>query len=609
VQIKLELLAPAKNTNIGIAAIDCGADALYIAGPAFGAREAAGNSIEDIGRLAEYAHKYSAKVYLALNTIIYEKEITQAVKIAREAVNAGADALIIQDLGLLKAGLPDIPLHASTQTNIRTPEQARFLTSLGFERLILARELSARQIAEIKSSTEAEIEFFIHGALCVSYSGQCYLSDKISGRSANRGECMQACRLRFDLIDGNGKILLKDKPILSLKDLNLENDIPLLAKAGVTSFKIEGRLKNASYIKNIVRHYRDKIDEFIAGNPLYVKSSYGSLYGGFVPNPDYTFNRGYTSLFISGERGQWNSNDSAKGKGERAGIVSEVMKDKTGNLIFDFKADVQINNGDGLFFVTPSGEEKGARAAVAEGQRIFTNERIEIEPGSVIYRNFNKEFERQLEKNMPERLLKVSAMFMCRNGKITLNAACEDGRRVLIESEGEFETPKNEELAKKNIISGLSKKTEHYLFDSEIDDSSETPFLVSSFINGLRRDAAKELSLQMVPKTEGRVCKALFMDGTIFPESGAADYRLNIANHYAREIYEEAGVERAGNAYEIDHPQGAELMRTKYCIKYELGICPKDGKENSPGPYWLVNGNLKFRVEFDCKKCEMIIKG
>ncbi|MBQ3176142.1 MAG: U32 family peptidase, partial [Bacteroidales bacterium] len=267
-QIELELLAPAKNKDIGIAAIDCGADAVYIAGPKFGARESAGNSFSDIAELASYAHKFGAKVYMVVNTILYDNELEEAQKSISKAWEIGCDAVIVQDLSVLKMDLPPIPLFASTQTNIRTTEQAKFLESLGFQRLILARELSLEQISDIKKSVGADIETFVHGALCVSYSGQCYLSQKLTGRSANRGACAQACRSLYTLIDSSGKVLLKDFPILSLKDFNLSERIPELVKAGVTSFKIEGRLKNVSYIKNIVRLYREKLDLFLAENPL-----------------------------------------------------------------------------------------------------------------------------------------------------------------------------------------------------------------------------------------------------------------------------------------------------------------------------------------------------
>ena len=353
-QIELELLAPAKNKSIGIAAIDCGADAVYIAGPKFGAREAAGNSISDIAELVDYAHKFGAKVFMVVNTILYEDELQQARETIIEAHRIGCDAIIVQDLSILEMDLPPIELYASTQTNIRTVQQARFLESLGFSRLILARELSLQQIAQIKDAVNVPIETFIHGALCVSYSGQCYMSQKITGRSANRGCCAQACRNNYTLIDSTGKEVrysngtpvAKDAPILSLKDFNLSGHIPELVEAGVTSFKIEGRLKNESYIKNTVLLYRRKIDEFLESNPKYCRASYGRCTGGFTPDPAATFNRDYTTLFIEGKRGKWNSSNGAKYLGEFIGTVGSCGTNRYGQLHFTYKSasGATINN-------------------------------------------------------------------------------------------------------------------------------------------------------------------------------------------------------------------------------------------------------------------------
>lgn len=623
-QVKLELLAPAKNMDIGIAAINCGADALYIAGPSFGAREAAGNSIEDIKRLTDYAHKYSVKVYLALNTILYDNEIKEAEKIANDAYKAGIDAIIIQDLGLLKANLPPIPLHASTQTNIRTVEQAKLLENLGFERLILARELSLSQIKEIKEAVNIDIECFIHGALCVSYSGQCYLSEKMAGRSANRGSCMQACRLRYDLEDSRGNKLLINKPILSLKDLNVGSSISNLAQAGVVSFKIEGRLKNESYIKNIVRYYRSILDSFIADKPIFTKSSFGIIEGGFLPNPEYTFNRGYTKLNIEGVRGEWNSIDSAKGKGEKIGIVTSVFYERSGNLGFDYKPTGKINNGDGLFFVSPSGIEAGARAALVEGSRVFTNEKLKIQTGSVVYRNYNHLFEKELEKNMPSRHIKADIILSHKESETTIRAICEDGRVAEVINTNNFLSATNTDLAKANIIRQLGKRSEVFKFEATIADDSPIMFYPASYLNMLRRDVAKELSLQK--NREERVLnlsfkrsQELLFKNISLPKEFKPDYRLNSANKLSAQLYKELGVESVDVAYEIAHPNEAELMRTKYCIKYELGVCPKMPKvdvKNTKGlidefdePLFIVNQGNRFRLGFDCINCEMVVYG
>ncbi len=623
-QVKLELLAPAKNMDIGIAAINCGADALYIAGPSFGAREAAGNSMDNVKQLVDYAHRYSVKVYLTLNTIIYDEEIAEAEKIAQQAYNAGVDAIIIQDLGLLKANLPPIAIHASTQTNIRSVEQAQFLESLGFERLILARELSLNQIKQIKDSVGVEIECFIHGALCVSYSGQCYMSEKIAGRSANRGSCMQACRLRYDLEDSDGKKLLANKPLLSLKDLNLGNTVTDMAKAGVTSFKIEGRLKNESYIKNIVRYYRAILDKFIAENSTFTKSSYGFLEGGFIPNPEYTFNRGYTKLNINDERGAWNSGDSAKGKGERVGLVTSVMKERSGNLVFDFKSSIKLNNGDGLFFVSPDGIEKGARAGRVEGNRVFTNEQVEIEPGYVIYRNYNHLFEKELESNAPVRYLRSKIILSHKENITTLDVQCEDGTKVILTRENSFEYALNIELAKSSIINQLSKRSDIFKFEAAIADTSSIMFYPAAYLNSLRRDAANELSLQKRRDSEIELKKiknrlSFKADEINLPKGVKTDYRLNSSNKLSALLYKEAGISKIEPAYEIAPPKEAELMRMKYCIKSELGICPNglnSGEKrnytevkNITEPLYILNQDKRFRLGFDCKNCEMVVYG
>ena len=377
---QLELLAPARDAEIGIAAIDCGADAVYIAGPQFGARQAAGNDISQIRILCEHAHKYGARIFVALNTILYDDELEAAYRQMLDVQDAGADALIIQDMAIMKMaenGIGDIrkdiriPLHASTQCAIRTPEHARFLEGLGFSRLILERELSLEQIRDIHKAVSCELEFFVHGALCVCYSGQCYLSEHIAGRSANRGACIQACRSRYDLTDASGKILVKDKALLSLKDYNLHNRIEELADAGITSFKIEGRLKNASYVRNIVRYHSVKLDEIVSKKPEeYERGSYGRVRNSFIPNPDKTFNRGYTELYLDGKRGKWAAMDAAKSMGEEVGTVISTNKDKTSIAIKPSKKGISLNNGDGFSFVGKDGNVTGFRGDVCDGNGI-----------------------------------------------------------------------------------------------------------------------------------------------------------------------------------------------------------------------------------------------
>lgn len=617
---KLELLAPARNKEIGIAAIDCGADSLYIAGPSFGAREAAGNPMHDIEKLTSYGRKYGAKVFMVINTILYDKEIKEAERLARQAYEAGCSALIIQDLGLLKASMPPIPLFASTQTNIRTVEQAKMLEELGFSRLILARELSLAQIKEIRANTSVELESFIHGALCVSYSGQCYMSERLTGRSANRGACAQACRSKYDLTDSKGKLLVRDKTLLSLKDLNLGDYIPQLAEAGISSFKVEGRLKNISYIKNVIRYYRSLIDTFIESDGRYTPASYGKLYGGFTPRPESTFNRGYTNLFINGRRGDWNSGDAAKSIGEFVGTVKSSTIDKRGGKTnIRYHAALRIENGDGICFIGKGGEVLGSRANVTEPGLVIINDKIELEQGVKIYRNFNHNFEREMEKNMPKRLLSVTLDLTYSGDEIVIEAVCENGTAAKVIEAGPFEEAKNPEAAERSLRTQLEKSTDIYVFRVNSLGGGELPFLPISAINDLRRRVAAELaSAAELPETGGvsRVVPES-ASGREIPEnisgifsSKKISYLGNVSNRLSEQLYRELGAESVDKAFEIDPPAEAELMRCKYCIKFELGMCPKEGYSKPVAePLFLVNGQRKFRLAFDCKNCEMVIFG
>ncbi|NCB19929.1 MAG: U32 family peptidase [Bacteroidia bacterium] len=620
---KLELLAPAKNRDIGIAAVNCGADALYIAGPSFGARESASNPIEEVEALCRYAHKYGVRVYLTLNTILYDSEFEKALKMAHDAYNAGCDALIIQDLGLLNADFPPIQLFASTQTNNRKTEQVSMLESLGFSRVILARELSLEQIKDIRAKTTIDIETFIHGALCVSYSGQCYLSSHITGRSANRGECAQPCRSNYNLLDGNGRILVKNRPLLSLKDLNLSSHINELVEAGVTSFKIEGRLKNASYIKNIVKYYREVLDNIIENrtvsteNTLFMQSSYGKLYGGFTPRPELTFNRGYTELFIEGNRGRWQSGESAKNKGEYIGKVVNVKDWRGANFTFEYNSKALLENGDGLCFVTPSGDVVGTRANVVSGNVVTTNGTEGVPAGSEIYRNFNNSFEKELECNMPDRLLKVWVDFIYQDGVCRLEGECEDGEKCSIVIGGEFGIAEKQERSRDSIKAQLGKISDIYTFEVREIKADLLPFFPISVLNNARRALAGELNGKRGERIErerteaGKEASLLRKKAVrriCVPEE--LDYRYNISNSFSEELYKALGARSADKAYEISGPSSVELMRCKYCIRHELGICLKDeeGKKTA-GPLFLENNGKKYRLQFDCKNCEMVIFG
>ncbi len=616
---KIELLAPAKNRDIGTAAINCGADALYIAGPSFGAREAAGNPISEIEALAEYAHRFGAKVYMTLNTILYQSELEEAVRLSKQAYEAGCDALIIQDLGLLKAGLPHVPLFASTQTNIRSAKQAMFLESLGFKRLILARELSLSQIEEIRACTTIELESFIHGALCVSYSGQCYLSAKAAGRSANRGVCVQACRSLYNLVDNSGNILIRDKALLSLKDLNMGDHIEELAGVGITSFKIEGRLKNISYIKNVVKYYRTLINRFITSEEGFTASSSGKLYGGFTPRPEMTFNRGYTDLFITGKRGSWQSGVVARSVGEYIGKVDKIIEEKNGNLTFRYNSDIKIQNGDGLCFITPKGKILGARASSVKDNLVSANEPLTIAVGSQIYRNFNHNFEKELEQNMPKRLIAVDLKFVSHKEGTVVRARSEDDCSAEHIIDGNFEVARNEELARQNIISQLSKTSDIYKFTVSEIEAENFLFFPASYLNEVRRSLAEKLNtaremrrIELKKEREKIVKegKASIDRNNKIVNGLTYDYRANISNNLARELYMSLGADRVDEAFELSPPVEAELMRCKYCIKFEMGICPKEGAVKQMNePLFLENNGKRYRLGFDCKNCEMVIFG
>jgi len=596
----IELLSPAKNISIGISAIDCGADAVYIAGPSFGAREAAGNSFEDLKELVSYAHQFGVKIYLTLNTILYNDELNKVEKYIYKAYDIGIDALIIQDLGILKMNIPPIDLYASTQTNIRTVDQALFLESLGFKKLILARELSIEQIKAIRHATKCALETFVHGALCVSYSGQCYMSQYLTGRSGNRGLCVQACRSLYDLEDLQGKTILKNKPILSLKDLNLSNRLKELVDAGVTSFKIEGRLKNASYVKNITRYYRKKLDEIIEK-----KSSNGFIQGGFSPKPEFTFNREYTELFIDGKRGQWNSKNFAKSMGEYVGDVVKIIEQ--GKFIEFIYKGISLSNGDGLCFLDSINNVVGMRVETTEKlneeqiSHVRTKNVKGLKPGIRIYRNYNILFEKELENDMPKRFLLVNTEFI--DNKVI--AICENEISVSFNLPENVEIAKNPELALKNIKQQFSKITSIYKFQVSKMNMNPIRFLPLSELNSIRRELAKML----FEKTRS--------DGSA--EANSIDHNqnklliapkqvtnLNCSNDLSKAVYEGINI-CPDQAYELNPILNQELMRTKYCIRYELGKCPRYNNAKSNEDLFLINNGKRFRVKFDCKNCEMVI--
>ncbi len=630
---QLELLAPARDANIGIAAIDCGADAVYIAGPQFGARQAAGNEISDIRTLCDYAHRFGARIFVALNTILYDDELEAAYRQMLAVQEAGADAIIIQDLSIIRMaseGIGDlqadihIPLHASTQCAIRTPEHAAFLESLGFSRLILERELSLEQIRAIRAAVSCELEFFVHGALCVCYSGQCYLSEHIAGRSANRGSCIQACRSRYDLVDSDGKVLVRDKALLSLKDYNLKNRLEELADSGITSFKIEGRLKNASYVKNVVRDYSMALDELVRRSRIksgmtclesgYERASFGQVCGGFAPDTTKTFNRGYTELFIDGKRGKWASMEAAKSMGEEVGQVVSLGKDKSSLALKLRRSDIVLNNGDGFSFVAKDGGVAGFRGDVCSGNTIKCKSTPELYQGAVIFRNISAAFEKEIERQACSRVIRadVSLDFVSGDGCWTVNASAvsEDGRSVAKTFDAGDQTANNSERMMDMIRGQLGKTSGGYMFSiGEINAPDGLPFMPASFLNGIRRSMAETLDSKTCGKkdillrTPGKVTKQEFPENAL----SAVTYKANVSNRLSREMYSVCGAQSIDEAYELSHVSGAELMRTRYCIRYELGICPKHHGAKSLKPLFLLNNGRRLALRFDCAACEMTL--
>ena len=619
---QLELLAPARDAQIGIAAIDCGADAVYIAGPQFGARQAAGNSMEDVRRLCDHAHRYGARIFVALNTILYDDELESAYNQMLAIQEAGADALIIQDMAVLemaRKGYGDrmkdfrIPLHASTQCAIRTPEQAVFLESLGFSRLILERELSLEEIRAIRAAVSCELEFFVHGALCVCYSGQCYLSEQIAGRSANRGACIQACRSRYDLVDSDGRTIVKDKALLSLKDYNLRERITDLAEAGITSFKIEGRLKNESYVRNVVRDYSMMLDKTVAAMPdRYERGSYGHVSGGFIPDTAKTFNRGYTELFIDGKRGRWAAMDAAKAMGEEIGLVTGLNKDKTVISIRPASNGLILNNGDGFSFVARDGSVCGFRGDICEGNTIRCKSTSTLFIGARIFRNINIAFEKEIERQACVRTIHVdTSLAFALNPEglwaVTASATSEDGRNITCTFIAGDQIANNRVRMLEMIRTQICKSAGIYRFDMDTACcQDEIPFMSASFLNNIRRTLAEKLDTLLCNKKDILHRDLEKVTEKPFPQKDAT-YKTNISNHLSEGLYRRVGAINTEKAFELDHQEAAELMRTRYCIRYELGICPKHHGAKPGKELFLLNNGRRFALRFDCRSCEMTV--
>ena len=600
----LELLSPAGSADIGIAAIDHGADAVYIGAPKFSARAAAGVGVADIVRLIRHAHLYYAKVYVALNTILTDRELAESLDIIRELYQLGADGLIIQDVGLLELDLPPIPLIASTQMHNNTADKVRFLEAVGFHRVILARELSLAEIAEIRQNTSRiELEAFVHGALCVSYSGQCYMSQAVAGRSGNRGVCAQPCRSHYTLTDGDGNIIVQNKFLLSLKDLNRMNAIPDLIAAGVTSFKIEGRYKGIEYVKNVTAAYRQAIDRFISGHPGYRKSSSGVSTFTFSPDPDRTFNRGYTPYFLSGGREKVASLDTQKSIGQPVGEITGLGKD-----FFQIARD-DLQNGDGLCFFTRKGDLAGFRVDRVDKGKIYPNNMKGLEIGTPLYRNHDTALTRILNKASSDRRIAVEMNFVQEDTSIRMTVRDEDGHEAGTVKEVLFELSRDPVRARSQIEKHLTSTGNTPYLPAGLTIQPEQPgFLPASLLNGIRRDVLEKLT-EIRREATPRPSIPFKQSDAPFPEP-TLDFHANVANALARKFYERHGATVTEPAFEnLSDTTGKIVMTTRYCIRYQLDLCPQEQRAGHPvkEPLRLRDAHHTYRLEFDCRECRMFV--
>ena len=600
---KIELLAPARNLECGIEAINHGADAVYIGAPKFGARSAAGNSLADIATLVEYAHLFNVRIYVTVNTILKDSELSETEEMIWQLYNAGVDALIVQDMGITQLNLPPIPLHASTQMDNRTVEKVRFLSNAGFRQVVLARELSLDEIRKIhEACPDVALEVFVHGALCVSYSGQCYVSEACFGRSANRGECAQFCRLPFSMVDEDGKVIVRNKHLLSLKDLNQSSILESLLDAGATSLKIEGRLKDVTYVKNVTAAYRQKLDEIFCRRKEYVRSSSGDTVLDFTPQLEKSFNRGFTHYFLHGRTPDIASFNTPKSLGEEMGTMKEQYK-----KYVTVSGVKPFHNGDGACFIDEQGCLQGFRINKVEGNKLFPAGAIpRIKPKTPIYRNYDQDFEKLLTRKSAERKIGVDWVLSETAFGFALTVSDEDKNSVTlsfpVETKEKARTSQHD-----NLCSQLKKMgNTPFRTRSVVIQCSEEWFIPSSLISDWRRLATDRLvALRRINfRRELQVWKPT---NHSYPTSSLT-YLGNVMNGKAEKFYQEHGVCNIAPAYEKQAPDNATLMFCRHCLRYSMGWCPTYQRVRSPyrEPYYLVsNDGKRFRLEFDCKRCQM----
>jgi 23S rRNA 5-hydroxycytidine C2501 synthase len=629
---QLELLSPARDADIGIEAVNHGADAIYIGGPSFGARASADNSVQDIARLVRHAHRFHSRVFVTLNTILRDDELEPARKLIKQLYDAGADALIIQDMGLLELDLPPIQLHASTQTDIRTPEKARFLQDAGLSQIVLARELTLPQIAAIRAATDPDrcnIEFFIHGALCVAYSGQCYISHAHTGRSANRGDCSQACRLPYEVKDSQGRIVAHDKHVLSMKDNNQSDNLRALIDAGVRSFKIEGRYKDMGYVKNITAHYRLLLDEILEERPELARASSGECTFYFQPDPNQNFNREFTDYFVQGRKEDIGAFDSPKNPGQPIGWVTQMHADSL-ELETSDPATV-LHNGDGLCYYDLQKELVGLQTNRVEKLRagkdggtlwrVFPKDPMlgfkDLRKGTEVNRNRSMDWVRSLEKKSADRRIGVWMKLQETASGLVLQLTDEEGHAAQAALPVVLQSPKDPTQADQKLREQLARLGDTLFMPLDIAlDLSRPWFVPASVLNTLRRDAVNALeeararALQRLPRAQP------VEPPTPYPED-TLSYLANVYNHKARDFYARHGVRVIAAAYESQEEEGeVSLMITKHCVRYSLSLCPKQAKGVTgvqgtvrAEPLQLINGKEKLTLRFDCKPCEMHVVG
>ncbi|MCC2955592.1 U32 family peptidase [Massilia sp. IC2-477] len=621
---QLELLSPAKTAEIGREAILHGADAVYIGGPAFGARHNASNPLEDIASLVEFAHRYRSRIFVTMNTIMHDSELELARKQIWQLYEAGVDALIIQDMGLLEMDLPPIQLHASTQCDIRTVEKARFLGDVGFSQLVLARELTVEQIRKIKAEVDTPLEYFVHGALCVAFSGQCYISHADTGRSANRGDCSQACRLPYTLSDGQGRVVAYEKHLLSMKDNDQSRNLEALVDAGIRSFKIEGRYKDMGYVKNITAHYRLLLDELLERRPEFARAASGSTRVLFTPDVDKNFHRGHTDYFALGRQDDIGAFDSPKYIGVELGSVTRIGPD-----FIELATNAAMANGDGLNYMNKR-DTVGIQANTVEklGEdedtqrwRVFPNEMVKslagLKVGTIVHRNRDHQWESALSKKSSERKVRVDIVLGEQPGGLRLTLVDEDGIETVTGADIALQPAQQAAQADSALRTNIAKLGNTMFEAGAVELQLSQPwFVAASAINALRRDAIAAHEAARLAAWDRPERKAPAEPPAIYPEQQLS-YLANVYNDKARAFYHKHGVQLIDAAYEAhEEPGEVSLMITKHCLRFSFNLCPKQAKgvqgvqgQVKAEPMTLVSGNERYTLRFDCKPCEMHVVG